>query len=61
MSLRQDILELLREENYPINEIVTDALADFLAVLEDEVEKIDRDMVEAEEQEEEEEEADEGF
>ncbi len=45
MSLRQDILDLLREESYPINEVITDALADFLAIVEDEVENMERDLV----------------
>lgn len=45
MSLRDDILELLRAENYPINEVVTDALADFIAVVDDELENLDRDLL----------------
>ncbi|MFW5828824.1 MAG: hypothetical protein ACOCXA_01065 [Planctomycetota bacterium] len=49
MSLRQDILELLRAENYPINEVITDALGDFIQIVEDEAESMERDLVDEDE------------
>jgi enamine deaminase RidA (YjgF/YER057c/UK114 family) len=44
MSLEQDILRLLKEEGYRVNEAIRDALDDFLTILEDEGEEMTEDF-----------------
>lgn len=46
MSLKTEILKLLREEGYRMNEAVDDALDEFITVLEDETDGLDEDMEE---------------
>ena len=41
MSLSQQIMSLLKEEGYKVNEAVRDALADFLDVVEEETEGVE--------------------
>ena len=43
MAIKDDILRLLRDEGYRLNEAVTDALDEFLTVVEDEAEGEDDD------------------
>ena len=43
MSLQEDILGLLQSEGYPSTEVILDALNDFVAVVQDEMESHDRD------------------
>lgn len=46
MALEQDILKLLREEGYRINEAIRDALDDFLSVVEEEGDEMVEDLEE---------------
>ena len=46
MGLKTEILKLLREEGYRLNEAVDDALDEFLDIVEEETEGIDEDMEE---------------
>ncbi|MFW5750962.1 MAG: hypothetical protein ACOCZK_04865 [Planctomycetota bacterium] len=41
MSLKAEIIRALREEGYRINETITDALDEFIEMVEDENETID--------------------
>ena len=41
MSLQEEILSLLSSEGYPTNEVILDALSDFVSVVEDEMESHD--------------------
>ena len=43
MSLQEDILSLLRSEGYPTNEVILDALIDFISVVDDEMDSHDND------------------
>ena len=43
MSLKDDILSVLTSEGYLTNEVILDALADFIGVVEDEMESHDTD------------------
>ena len=43
MSLKDDILSVLTSEGYLTNEVILDALADFIGVVEDEMESHDSD------------------
>lgn len=44
MSLKSDILKLLKEEGYRINEAVDDAIDEMITVVEDEMEGVEDDM-----------------
>lgn len=43
MSLQEEILSLLSSEGYPTNEVILDALSDFVSVVEDEMESREDD------------------
>lgn len=43
MALSEDILSLLREEGYKVNESVIEALNDFITIVEEETEGMDED------------------
>ena len=46
MSLQDEILSILKSEGYPTNEVILDALADFVSVVEDESEGLEDDELE---------------
>ena len=43
MSLAEEIVSLIKEEGLKINDVITDALAEFLGVVEDENEAMEGD------------------
>ncbi len=49
MALSNEILRLLRDEGYRINEAISDALDEFLALVEEENETIDEHLDDDEE------------
>lgn len=48
-SVRDDILKLLREEGWRVNETVRDALAEFLEIVEEEMDGLDDESADEEE------------
>lgn len=46
MSLKSEIVKLLQDEGYRINEAVDDAIDEFLTVVEEETEGVEDDMEE---------------
>jgi len=46
MSLKSEILKLLKEEGYRLNEAVDDALNEFITIIEEETEGLEDDMEE---------------
>lgn len=46
MSLQEDILGILKSEGYPTNEVIMDAMIEFIAVIEDEAEGMEVDDIE---------------
>ena len=44
MSLKSEILKLLKEEGYRLNEAVDDALDEFITIVEEETEGVEDDM-----------------
>lgn len=48
MALASDILRMLKDEGYRTNEVIQDALDEFLSVVEDENEGMDDDIAEDE-------------
>ncbi|NRA37135.1 MAG: hypothetical protein HRU15_03260 [Planctomycetes bacterium] len=49
MSLQEDILTILKTEGYPTNEVIIDAMNEFIAVIEDEAEGMDGEDIEDDE------------
>ncbi len=43
MSLHEDIVNLLQSDGYPTTEVILDALADFVAVVQEEMESVEHD------------------
>ncbi len=50
MSLSEDIMELLRDDGYQINEAVEDAIKDFVQVVEEEADNLTEVLEEADEE-----------
>lgn len=51
MALEDDILKLLKAEGYRVNEAIRDALDDFVAAIEDEMEALEAGLDDDEEEE----------
>ena len=44
MSLKSEIIKLLKDEGYRVNEAVDDAIDELITIVEDELEGLDDDM-----------------
>jgi len=56
MALEDDILKLLKAEGYRVNEAIRDALDDFIAAVEDEMEALEAGLDDEEDEDEDEDE-----
>ena len=44
MALEEDILKLLKAEGYRVNEVIRDALDDFVSIIDDEMEALEKGL-----------------